>query len=182
MKSKKDREEMERLQSKIVELTQELNQTVIENVSQTLPQDGELDEVENTVPGSVAQELAKQNETYQAKMEAMRREIKILRDCQSKLTIPKKKRGLCSQLIVFMIGLLFIGLVFVGGMVHLYGWEMVSDSLVNMQVDLQREVNVLVKAAGPMIDDCWRWMDGMKQIMTDEGTSGGGDGVYKAEV
>merc|ERR1719334_283502 len=42
-KARKDREEMERLQSKITQLTNDLNSSVIEQVSETLPQQGEGD-------------------------------------------------------------------------------------------------------------------------------------------
>merc|ERR1719397_911737 len=91
---RKDREEMQRLQSQINSLTEDLNRTVVENMLETQDHHGEGDhveespETEESVPDPMVQELAKQNETYAEKMEAMRREIKILRDCQSKLASP----------------------------------------------------------------------------------------------
>merc|ERR1719300_826532 len=193
-KARKDREEMERLQSKITALTNDLNHSVIEQVSETLPQQGEGDEIQESgvgVPESVVQDLKKQNETYQEKMEAMRRELKILKDCQSKMKQPKKQStGSCWKMMQFLIGITIIALAFAGVMVHFYGWETSNEFLIGIQADLEREMKQMVEASGPFIEDCWKYMDEVmamvtkytEQMMMEVESTGGDQGVYKGDI
>lgn len=181
-KKRKDRQEMERLQSKISELTAQLDRTVIENLTETQQQQGEGDDVAETAPDPRVQALAEQNQTYQEKMEAMKREIKILRDCQSKLTVPKKKRTRCCNVMLFMVGMLVTALLFAGCMVHLYGWGKSTDFLVDMQADLQREVVRLIEAARPTVDEWWKRLNEFKDSVIEQTTGGGEGDIFKAEV
>jgi len=193
LKSKRDREEMARLQSKINELTADLNQTrmAAAEMVDTQDRDGEGDHEVAAEDEAVATEqrpdpsafaaLSKQNESYFERIEAMRREIQILRDCQSKMKGRRRRKRTtpCCNALLFTIGMLVAVALLCGGAVALGGERARSihfvESLEAMHSHCERELARWAAAARPMAAELGRHFQAIYESLADgEGSAADG--------